>query len=114
MVVIPVNRDKDETQDIGEDGRLHCAQRRQGGLVWRSNLQHHDRDNDRDHAIGKPLEPRSAHPSWLHRQIHPRGPARGRWGRASCTSLARALAAQEATIFGADLRWSPASSVTTW
>ena len=45
-----------ETQDITEKNRKQRRQVFQSAAMWYLHLQHHDRDNDRDHAVTERLQ----------------------------------------------------------
>ena len=50
-----------ETQDITEKNRKQRRQAFQSAAMWYLHLQHHDRDNDRDHAVTERLQLPSGH-----------------------------------------------------
>jgi hypothetical protein len=61
MVVVPVDPQEHEAQHVAEE---HGQERLQGsevGTVRDLQLQHHDRDENRDHAIAEGLQARLAH-----------------------------------------------------
>jgi hypothetical protein len=76
MVVVPVNADINETQDVAEEDRQYGKQVLRTVAVRHFHFQHHDRDDDRDHAVAESLQsPRPHIPSrlrdWLRVARHP-------------------------------------------
>src|ERR1700752_2048652 len=61
MVIIPVDADEDIAQQVAEKSRDHGTQARQRGFVRDAQIEHHDRDEDGDHAIAESFEPSFAH-----------------------------------------------------
>src|SRR6266849_2268521 len=61
MVVVPVDANIDETEDITEKHREQSSQIYQAAGMRDLHLQHHDRDNDRDHAVTECLQPPCGH-----------------------------------------------------
>src|SRR5262247_2078011 len=61
VMIVPVNRDEHEAQDIGQkDG--HDGRQRSGlHAVRHLHLENHDRDDDRDDAVGEGFEASLAH-----------------------------------------------------
>jgi hypothetical protein len=59
-MVVPVDPEEDEGQDIGQE---HRRKRRQARalLLRHLELEDHDGDEDRDHAIAERLEPSLGH-----------------------------------------------------
>ena len=53
MVVIPINTDQDKTQHIAYKHRQQRRQRFQALAMRHFHFQHHDGDDDRNHAIAK-------------------------------------------------------------
>src|SRR5216110_483125 len=61
VVIVPVDGDVDEGEHVGEEGRNERRERRQLGSVRHLQLEHHDRDDHRDHAVAERFEPAFAH-----------------------------------------------------
>src|SRR6266699_4562490 len=61
MMIVPVDGDDDEAEYVGEKYRQESRQRGQVGAVGHLKLQHHDRDEDRDHSIAERAQPFIAH-----------------------------------------------------
>src|SRR6266478_813762 len=61
MMIVPVDGDDDEAEYVGEKYRQESRQRGQVGAVRDLKLQHHDRDEDRDHSIAERAQPFIAH-----------------------------------------------------
>jgi len=57
VMVVPVDTDVDEAEQIDQQRRQHRAQGIPVRAMWHFQLQHHDRDQDCDHAIAEGLEP---------------------------------------------------------
>src|SRR5436305_13885622 len=77
MVVVPVDADINEIQDVTEEHRQHGQQVMEAVAMRRLHLQHHDRDDDCDHAVAECLQASGAHlPSplvpWLGREAYER------------------------------------------
>lgn len=51
MVVAPINADEDKAHGIAKKHRQQWAQRRQVSIVRWAQFEHHDRDDNRDHAV---------------------------------------------------------------
>src|SRR3954471_14529521 len=62
VVIVPVDADQHEAEEIREKHRQQRRQRRQVGAVRHLELEHHDRDDDGDHAVGERVEPLGSHP----------------------------------------------------
>src|SRR6266850_201513 len=61
MVIVPEDGEDDEAEYVGEKYRKESRQRSQVGPVWYLQLQHHDRDQDRDHSITERAQSLIAH-----------------------------------------------------
>jgi len=61
VVVIPEDADIDVAQHIGREYRHAFVKRRRVGAVRHFHFQHHDGDDDGDHAIGKRFQPSLRH-----------------------------------------------------
>jgi hypothetical protein len=61
MVIVPVDPHVHEAEDIAEEDRQQRPERRQVLAVRNFQLQHHDRDDDGDHAVAERFEPVLAH-----------------------------------------------------
>src|SRR5439155_3855799 len=61
MVVVPVDADIYEAQDVAEEHRQQRQRLVHAVAVWYLDLQHHDRDDDRDHGVAECLQPSLAH-----------------------------------------------------
>src|SRR6266576_7285824 len=61
MMIVPVDGEDDEAEYVGEKYRQEPRQRGQVGPVWYLQLQHHDRDEDRDHSIAERAQSLIAH-----------------------------------------------------
>lgn len=57
MVVIPVDRDVDEAQHIAEKHRRQRQERIRARILRHLQLQHHDRNNDGNDAVGERKQP---------------------------------------------------------
>src|SRR5262245_2319462 len=53
VMVVPVNAEVDEAQNIAEENGKQRPQRREVLAERDSELEHHDRDDDREHAIAE-------------------------------------------------------------
>ena len=51
MMIVPIDAEVDETQHLAEKNRNQRAQGRRVRAERRPQLQHHDGDDDGDHAI---------------------------------------------------------------
>ncbi len=61
VVVIPVDTQKNEAEKVDQQIRDDWQQRGKLGSVRSLELEHHDRDQDRDHAIAESFESSSGH-----------------------------------------------------
>ena len=68
VMVVPVDAQHHEAEDVGQKHRGERLQRGQVGPVRRLQLQHDDRDQDRDHAVAEGLETRLVHGVMLDRR----------------------------------------------
>ena len=57
MVVHPINRDDEEAQRIAQEYRPEIDERGEAATDRCFEIEHHDGDDDRDHAVGEGLEP---------------------------------------------------------
>ena len=62
VMVVPVDADVDEGEQIGGEQRQHRVYRRERRLLRELELEHHDRDDDGDDAVGKRIQAAS-HPA---------------------------------------------------
>ncbi len=72
MVIIPVDADENIAQHVAEKSRNHWTQARQRGFVRDAQIEHHDRDEDGDHAIAESFEPSFAHILVFKRDVYVR------------------------------------------
>src|SRR5450631_1564114 len=70
MMIVPVDAHVDEADHVAQEYRDERHERRQVGAMRRLQLQHHDGDDDRDHAIAECFESPFTHP------CSPRSPSR--------------------------------------
>src|SRR5262245_4075551 len=79
MVVVPVDADVHETQHVTEKDREQRAERVELAPMRRPHFEHHDGDDDGDHAVAEGLEPGLSHASIPKDQLptpnHPQLPA---------------------------------------
>src|ERR1700690_4408959 len=66
MMVVPIDTDVDEAQHVSEEHRGERTQRRQALTDRSLELQYHDRDQDRDHAVAEGLESTALHCAKAH------------------------------------------------
>ena len=72
VVVVPVDADVDEAQHVAQEHRPQLRDRGQVVAVGHVQLQHHDRDDDGQHAIAERLESTLAHLASARRNAAPR------------------------------------------
>ena len=62
-MVVPIDAEIHEAEDVGEEHRAERRERMQirALVLGHSQLQNHDRDENRDHAVAERLEPAFAH-----------------------------------------------------
>ena len=65
VVVAPVNPYQNETQDVGEEDRQQTRQGVDVRAVGYPQLEDHDRDYDRDHAIAECSDSLGCHSQFL-------------------------------------------------
>src|SRR3954468_23404278 len=58
MVIRPVDPNDDEAEDVRDEDRNDRLQRVPVRTLWNAQLEHHDRDQNRDHAVAERLEAR--------------------------------------------------------
>src|SRR6516164_5540833 len=75
MVVVPVDADINETQDVAEEDRQYGQQVVRAVAVRHFHFQHHDRDDDRDHAVTESLQSSRPHLPSLFRGCAARPPS---------------------------------------
>src|ERR1051326_3142014 len=61
VVVVPVDRQHDEAHEVREKRGPHRPQCREVGAARHFQLEDHDRDEDRDHAVAERFEPALGH-----------------------------------------------------
>src|SRR5689334_22790329 len=61
MVVVPVDGDMHEAQNVTPEDREQRYERLRIGPLRNPQFQHHDGDDDRDHAVAERLEPPLPH-----------------------------------------------------
>ena len=68
-MIVPVDGYVKETQDIAEEDWRKGEESAEIRFMRRLQLQHHDRDDDRDHPVAEALKPALVHsaafPGWL-------------------------------------------------
>ena len=72
MVIVPVDTDVHKAQHIAEEHRQHRTQRLQVLTMRHLQLEDHDGDDDREHAVAERFEPPLPHTvfSGAHRNFH--------------------------------------------
>src|SRR5436189_121497 len=65
VMVVPVNAEEDEAHDVGGYGRHYGPERAPLRPVRHLELQHHDRDENRDHAVAEGQQPFRAHDDYF-------------------------------------------------
>src|ERR1041385_3093678 len=66
MMVVPVNANVDEAQNVAQEYRQQRLERAQFDFMRHFELQHHDRDDNSEHAIAEFLKPVLFHVSILN------------------------------------------------
>src|SRR5580765_5933825 len=61
MVIAPIDLDEDKTQHVAEEDREKRAQRSPARVLGRFEFQHHDGDDDGQHAVAECFEPAFTH-----------------------------------------------------
>jgi hypothetical protein len=61
VMVVPVDAEVHEAQQVGEKRRHDRPQGMNSAPVGHVEFKHHDRDEDRDHAVAECLEPALGH-----------------------------------------------------
>src|SRR5690349_7367916 len=61
MMVAPIDADKNEAEDVAKKHRGQRPQRRKAGAERHTQLEHHDRDDDCDHAVTECFEAVASH-----------------------------------------------------
>src|SRR5687767_281277 len=65
MVIVPIDPKVNETEDITQEHGEQRLERGEGDAVRHFQLEHHDRDDDRQHAIAERLESAFGHAASL-------------------------------------------------
>src|SRR6476469_9594144 len=65
VVVVPVDPDVDEAQQVGQEAGRRVGEVGQPRAVGDVELEHHDRDDDREDAVAERLEPAGPHASMI-------------------------------------------------
>jgi hypothetical protein len=61
MMVVPVDAEEDVAEDVGEEHRHERARRFPPAVVRHLQLQHHNRDDDGEHAVAECFQSMLAH-----------------------------------------------------
>ena len=61
VVVVPVDAQVHEAQQVGQQPRRRLGQGVERWLVRHAQLQHHDRDDDREYGVAEGLQPAGCH-----------------------------------------------------
>ena len=62
-MVVPIDADIDEAQHVAGENWQHRQKRRQIDAVGHFQLQHHDGDDDGEHAVAEGFEAVGLHPA---------------------------------------------------
>src|SRR5438128_396336 len=81
VMVVPVNTQVDKAEDVAQKDRNQGPQRSQVAAVTGPELQHHDCDDDRKHAIAERFKTSLWHDPSSHEERAPSNGSRLSWGR---------------------------------